>query len=53
MILFKLKPSGFEILNDSISKIQTDYRYDLEKQEAWDWVARERLTEPRVTMEWL
>ena len=29
------------------------YRYDLEKQEGCGVVAHERLTEPRVTMEWL
>ena len=29
------------------------YRYDFEKQEGCDVVAHERLTEPRVTMEWL
>ena len=29
------------------------YRYDLEKQEGCGVVAHERLTEPRVPMEWL
>ena len=29
------------------------YRWDLEKQEGWCMAARERLTEPCVTIEWL